>query len=82
MKIGSNRDINKDHKELTPPEPGKTEGVAHDAPKMMKSTDKLVKDHLAAQYDNPKMLTEKHNGEKLYITLLIVGAGLISYHFW
>ena len=49
---------------------------------MMKSTDKLVKDHLAAQYDNPKMLTEKHNGEKLYITLLIVGAGLISYHFW
>ena len=56
MKIGSNRDINKDHKELTQPKPGKTEGVAHDAPKMMKSTDKPVKDHLAAQHGNPKIL--------------------------
>ena len=35
MKIGSNRDINKD-------------GAAHDAPKTMKGTDKPVKDHLAA----------------------------------
>ena len=29
-----------------------------------------------------KMLTEKHNDEKLAITLLIKGAGLIAYHFW
>ena len=29
-----------------------------------------------------KMLTEKHNDEKLAITILIVGAGLIAYHFW
>ena len=29
-----------------------------------------------------KMLTEKHNDEKLVITLLIVGGGLIAYHFW
>ena len=29
-----------------------------------------------------KMLTEKHNDEKLAITLLIVGAALIAYHFW
>ena len=29
-----------------------------------------------------KMLTEKHNDEKLAITFLIVGAGLIAYHFW
>ena len=72
MKIGSHRDINKDHKKLTPPEPCKAEGVAHDAPKMMKSTDKLVKDHLAARHDL-KMLTEKHNDEKLAITFLIVG---------
>ena len=39
----------------------------------------------AAQYDpthNLKMLTEKHNDEKLVITLLIVGTGLIAYHFW
>ena len=29
-----------------------------------------------------KMLIEKHNDEKLVITLLIVGGGLITYHFW
>ena len=28
-----------------------------------------------------KMLTEKHNDEKLAMTLLIVGTGLIAYHF-
>ena len=31
---------------------------------------------------NLKMLTEKHNDEKLTITLLIVGTGLTAYHFW
>ena len=39
----------------------------------------------AARHDprhNLKMLTEKHNDEKLAITLLIVGTGLIAYHFW
>ena len=84
MKIGSNRDINKDHKKFTPPEPGTAEDVTHAAPKthLMKSTDKPVKDHLAVQHDNPKMLAEKHNDEKLAITFLIVGAGLIAYHFW
>ena len=29
-----------------------------------------------------KMLTEKHNDEKIAITFLIVGGGLIAYHFW
>ena len=29
-----------------------------------------------------KMLTEKHNDEKLSIKLLIVRGGLITYHFW
>ena len=66
MKIGSNRDINKDHKKLTPPDVSKTviPTVQHDLP------------------HNLKMLTEKHNDEKLAITLLIVGGGLIAYHFW
>ena len=82
MKIGSNRDINKDHKNLTPPGPGRAEGVAHDAPKMMKSTNKPVKVHFVAQHDNPEMLTERHNDEKLTITFLIVGTGLIAYHIW
>ena len=81
MKIGSNRDIYKDHKKLTPPGPGKGEVVAHDAPKMMNSTDEPVKNHLAAQHDNPKMLTKKHNDEKLAITFLIMATGLIAYHF-
>ena len=82
MKIVSNRDINKDNKNLTPPGPGRAEGVAHDAPKMMKSTNKPVKVHFVAQHDNPEMLTERHNDEKLTITFLIVGTGLIAYHFW
>ena len=64
MKIGSNRDINKDRKKLpvTLPDESKTviPVVRHDL----------------------KMLIEKHNDEKLAITLLIVGDGLIAYYFW
>ena len=62
MKIGSNRDINKDHEKFPPDVPKKT----------------VIP---MAQHDL-KMLTEKHNDEKLAITFLIVGAGLIAYHFW
>ena len=32
----------------------------------------------ADRHDYPKMLTERHNDEKLFIILLIVGAGLIA----
>ena len=86
IRIGSNRDINKDHKNLPLPEPGKARGVKHAASKMhlMKSMDKPVKDHLAIQHeqtDNPKMLAEIHNDDKLAITFLIVGAALVAYHF-
>ena len=62
MKIGSNRDINKDHKKLPPDEPKK-----------------IV---IPVARHDLKMLTEKHNDEKLATTLLIVGSGLITYHFW
>ena len=65
MKIGSNKDISKDHKKLPPPD--------DDLPKIVIT---------AVRHDNPKMLNEKHNDEKLAITLLIVGGGLIAYHFW
>ena len=67
MKIGSNKDINKDHKKfpVTPPD--------NDAPQIVIPV---------ARHDNLKMITEKHNNEKLVITLLIVEAGLIAYHFW
>ena len=67
MKIGSNKDINKDHKKLlvTPPD--------DDVPKIVIP---------ATRYNNLKMLTEKHNEEKLVIGLLVVGAGLIAYNFW
>ena len=71
MKIGSNRDINRDHKKL----------ASLDVPNTVIP---------AARHDpvgttiphNLKMLTEKHNDEKLAITILIVGTGLIAYHVW
>ena len=71
MKNGSNKDINRDHKNLTP-------------------LDVLNTVIPAARHDpvgttishNLKMLTERHNDEKLAITLLIVGTRLIAHHFW
>ena len=36
----------------------------------------------AVRHGNPKILTGKHNDEKLVITLLILVAGLIAYRFW
>ena len=62
--------------------PSKTGSVAHKRVIIGKSTDKPVKYHLVTQHENLKMLTEKHNDDKLAITFLIVGAGLIAYHFW
>ena len=74
MRTGSIRAINRDHKKLPVVKP--------DVPK------KIV--ILATQHDpagatrshNLKMLNEKHNDEKLAITLLIMVAGLLAYHFW
>ena len=66
MKVGSNREINRDHKKFALPDVPKKTVIP------------------GAQYDprhNLKMLTEKHNDEKLAITLLIVGTGLTDYHF-
>ena len=65
MKIGSNKDIKKDHKKLpvVPPD---------DTPKTVIPT---------TQHDI-KMLSERHNDGNIAITLLIVGSGLIVYHFW
>ena len=70
MKIGSNRDINGDHKKL----------ISSDVPNTVIP---------AARHDqvgttilhNLKMLPKMHS-EKLAITILIVVAGLIAYHFW
>ena len=60
MKIGSNRDINRDHKKLPP-----------NVPTMV----------IPVVRRDLKMLTEKHNDENLALTFLIMGAGLIAYHF-
>ena len=81
MQINSNRDINKDRKKLTPPEPGKAEGVAHDTLKIVKSKDepKIV---IPTVRHDLKIFTEKQNDEKLATKFLMVGAGLIDYHFW
>ena len=73
MKNGSNKDINKDHKKLpiTPLDEPKTV-----VPAVRHNPVGVTKLH------TQKMLTEKHNDEKLAITLLIVGPGLIDYLFW
>ena len=68
MKIGSKRDINNNRKKLPVVKP--------DVPKTVISE---------VQHDPPhnlKMLTKKHNDEKLAIKILILGAGLIADHFW
>ena len=66
MKIGSNRDINKDHKKLLVSPP-------RDTPKRVVT---MVHRH------DLKMINEKHNDEKPATTLLILRVGLIAYHFW
>ena len=57
---------NKEVNKSTSLKPDKTEG-------------KVKEDHLM---DKSRMLTEQHNDEKIIVKLLIVGAGLIAYHFW
>ena len=73
MKIGPNRDINKDRKKLpvTPRDFSKAviPEVQHDPVETTKLLDL-------------KMLTKRHNDEKLAIALSIIGTGLIAYHFW
>ena len=71
MKIGSNSDINRDCKKLTP----------QDVPKRMIFADRYKLPEIRIPH-NLKMLAERHNDEKLAITLLIFGAGLIAYHSW
>ena len=68
MKIGSNKDINRDHKKFPVVKPN----VARHDPVGGRRPYNL----------NLRMLTEKHNDEKLVITAMIVGVGLIAYHFW
>ena len=67
IKIDSNKDINRDHKKL-PPDVS-IPLAWHD----------LVG---GTRPHNLRMLIEKHNVEKLVIALLIIGTGLIAYHFW
>ena len=69
MKIGSNRDINRNNKKLTPPDVPNTmiPAARHDPV----GTTVL---------HNLKMLTEKHSDEKLAITLLIVETDLYGRH--
>ena len=68
MKIGLNKEVNK----LTYDKTAGDDAVMKD--KQSVKEDRLV--------DKSKMLTEKHDDEKLVIALLIVGTGLIAYHFW
>ena len=63
LKIGSSKDINKDHKKLSPDAsiPVARHGLVG-----------------GTRPRNLRILNEKHNDEKL----VIIGAGLIAYHFW
>ena len=71
MKIGSNRDINRDHKKL----------ASLDVPNTVIPA--AQHDPVGTTIPhNLKMLTEKQNDEKLAIIHLIVGTGLTAYHFW
>ena len=90
VRIGEGEDYH--HKYQSPVTPAE----AHAPYKMnpVKSSDnKSIKDCLAVRHqhhehintilfiDNQKNLAEKHNDQQLAITLLIVGTGLIAYHF-
>ena len=68
MKIGSNKDINRDKK-------------LPDMSKTVISADRDEPAEITIPH-NLKMLSERHNDEKLAIILLLVGTGLIAYHFW
>ena len=52
------------------------------------SNKNINKDHkklpppIVIPHDKLEMLMEKRNDEKIAITLLIMGDGLIAYHFW
>ena len=59
---------------------GSNRGINKDNQKL--SPDAPKKTVIPAAQHDLKMLTEKHKDEKLAITLLIVGSGLIAYHFW
>ena len=69
MKTGSNRDTKKDCKKL---------------PDMLKALASADRHDLVGTTipHSLKTLTEKHDDEKLAITLLIVGSGLIAYNFF
>ena len=58
---------------------GLNKDISKDHKKLPPPDDDLPKIVIpAVRHDNPKMLNEKHNHEKLAITLLIVGGGLIA----
>lgn len=55
---------------------------AHDTPEVsfIKSLDKIIKGTKAMS--RQKMLAEMHSDKNLAITFLLMGTGVIGYHFW
>ena len=72
-RIGSNRHKNSYHKKLSVVKPDVPKTVI---PVAWHEVVGVTRPH------NLRMLAEKHNDGKLAITLLIVGNGLITCHFW
>ena len=58
---------------------GSNRNTKKDHNKLLRDLPKIV---IPTVRHDLKMLTEKHNDDKLAITFLVVGTGLIAYHFW
>ena len=95
IKIGSNRKINKaETKSRSPVTISETQPVkspddnsikdCHEAHRPLTQHQQVqhVNTKTILPVDNPKILAEKHNDEKLVATLLFVGICVIVYHFW
>ena len=73
LTIGSNKNVNKDSKKLPVSKA--------DVPKTVIPATRHEPVG-APKSSKLKMLTKKHNDEKIFAVLLIVGSELIAYHFW
>ena len=61
---------------------GSNRGIKKERKKLALTPPDVPKIVILTARNDLKILTEKHNDEKLAIAFSIVGVGLITYHFW
>ena len=61
---------------------GSNRGIKKERKKLALTPPDVPKIVILTARNDLKILTEKHNDEKLAIAFSIVGVGLIAYHFW